>query len=92
MFNRGMRIHAPFWMRVGIAVLIAVPTLLLFCGLALAQTPTPWPSPTPIVTDDYVIQQSVTYGEGGVMVGLLFVGGLLLLDVFVRLSERLTDR
>ena len=55
-----------------------------------AQTPPPWP--TPIVTDAYVIHQDVTYGDGGVIVTVLFVAGLLLLDIFLRVTERLTDR
>lgn len=42
--------------------------------------------------EGYDIVREVSYGEGGVMLGVLFMGGLLLLDVFVRLSERLTDR
>ena len=65
---------------------------LAFPLMVMAQTPTPWPTPTPIVQGDFVVQQSVTYGEGGVIVGLVFVAGLMLLDIMIRLSERLTDR
>jgi hypothetical protein len=77
---------------VSVSVLLAVVSTLVSFVSVSAQTPTPWPTPTPIVTGEYVVQQSVTYGEGGVMVGLLFVAGLLLLDIFLHLSERLTDR
>ena len=65
---------------------------LVLAGLpAQAQTPTP-PWPTPIVTEDYIVRQEVTYGDGGIILGLLFVGGVLLLGMFVRVSERVTDR
>jgi hypothetical protein len=55
-----------------------------------AQESTPWP--TPIVTDEYIIRQEVTYGEGGVIVALVFVAGVSLLNLFVHLGERVTDR
>jgi len=68
--------------------------VLLFLTLTAlpvaAQTPTPWP--TPIVTEDYIIRQEVTYGDGGIVLGLLFVGGLLLLDIWIGLSQRVTER
>ena len=50
------------------------------------------PTPTPIVTGDYVIHQAVTYGDGGIIVGLLFVGGLVLLNIWLELSHRMTER
>jgi len=64
---------------------------LTLCALPVAaQTPTPWP--TPIVTNEYIIRQEVTYGDGGIIVGLLFVGGLLLLSIWLNLSEKVTER
>lgn len=35
---------------------------------------------------------TVTYGEGGIIVALLFLAGIVLLQVMVRLGERITDR
>lgn len=69
----------------------AVVFLLATAAPVRAQDPTPaWP--TPIVTGEYVIRQEVTYGEGGVIVALLFVAGVALLQLFVHLGERVTDR
>ena len=72
---------------------------LLLCGMVLviatstmpvmAQEPTPTPPwPTPIATGEYVIYQTMTYGEGGVMLALLFVGGIILLDLIFRVAQR----
>jgi len=66
--------------------------VVLFMATAapvLAQDPTPWP--TPIATDNYVIYQTVTYGEGGIILGLIFVGGVLLVTLFAHLAERMNE-
>jgi len=70
----------------------ALMLLALSAVSVAAQTPTPWPSPTPDVHSNFVVVQEVTYGDGGIILGLLFVSGLLLLDTMTRLAERLTDR
>jgi hypothetical protein len=50
-----------------------------------AQTPTPPPTPTVSVieTDDgaFVFEPSITYGEAGVIIALLFVAVLTLLSL-----------
>lgn len=38
------------------------------------------------------IKKSVSYGDGGTMLGLLFACGLALTDIVMRLAERVTDR
>ena len=75
-------------------ILIGATTAVLLAVVApvCAQTPTPEPWPTPLVSTDYIIRQEVTYGEGGIILGLLFIAGLLLLNVFIQLGERITDR
>lgn len=67
-------------------------TLAAFPVAVAAQTPTPPAWPTPIATDNYIIRQEVSYGEGGIVVGLLFLSGLWLLDLGIRLAERLSDK
>lgn len=68
--------------------------LLAITAPVVAQegTPTPEPWPTPIVSDTYVVKQEVTYGEGGIIVALLFTSGVVLLQLMVHLGERVTDR
>jgi len=86
--------HSQFLKR-GQVVGASVGALMLLALSAMAvsaQTPTPWPTPTPDVQGDFYVIQSVTYGDGGIILGLLFVSGLLLLDTMTRLAERLTDR
>lgn len=69
----------------GLAVVLLVTT----ARPVMAQEPTPTePGPTPIVTGDYVIRQELTYGDGGVMLALLFVGGVLLLSLLFRVAEK----
>ncbi len=75
------------WLWVGAAVV----TLLATAAPVLAQDPTPvWP--TPIVTGEYVVRQEVTYGEGGVIVALLFLAGVVLLQSCIHIGERVKDR
>ncbi len=90
------RNHAQIFIDRRVRKCLGVAGLLLFLTLTAfpvaAQTPTPWPWPTPIVTDDYVVHQEITYGEGGIILAGLFVAGLLLLDIFLSVMERLTSR
>jgi len=64
--------------------------VLMLAGPVAAQEPTPTPEtwPTPIANGDYVVYQTVTYGEQGIMIALLFVGGVTLLSLIVHLVER----
>jgi hypothetical protein len=72
---------------------LALAAMLLAASAPVyAQTPTPEPWPTPIVTTEYIIRQEVTYGEGGIIVMLFFMAGVLLLQVLLHLGERVTDR
>lgn len=67
-------------------------TLAALAAPVAAQTPTPPAWPTPIATEDYVIRQEVTYGEGGIIVAALFASGLLLLDIALRITEKVMDK
>jgi len=73
--------------------LIIVATVVLL-GLAVptrAQTPTPVPTPTPQVVHgedgDFVIVAEVSYGQAGVVVALVFVAGLQLVGIMLRVIE-----
>jgi len=85
--------HARFSLQ-AIKVTIAVVTIFaLSVSPARAQTPTPWPSPTPdVVNGEFVVIQAITYGDGGIILGLLFLGGVLLIDIVLKVGERITDR
>jgi len=67
-----------------VLVLVGVGLGLSAAGVA-AQTPTPPPTPTPSVvsTDSgvFVLEPRITYGEAGVMIGLVLVAALLLLTL-----------
>jgi len=73
-----------------IAGALAFSLVLMLAGPVAAQEPTPTPEtwPTPIANADYVVYQTVTYGEQGIMIALLFVGGVTLLSLIVHLVER----
>jgi hypothetical protein len=68
---------------------------LLLLGLLVApvagQTPTPDPTPTPSVIDgssgQFVVVPSVSYGQGGVILGLLLVAGLLLIQIGLEVAQ-----
>jgi len=75
-----------------LVVLVALAALLTCAPGVGAQEETPTPWPTPIVTDTYIVRQEVTYGDGGIIVALLFLAGVVLLQLFVHLGERITDR
>lgn len=66
------------------SMLVVVVGVLGTSGVA-AQTPTPPPTPTVSVieTDDgaFVFEPRITYGEAGVIIGLLFVSVLTLLSL-----------
>jgi hypothetical protein len=65
--------------------------LLVVAAPVAAQTPTPVPTPTPSVIQgsdgDFVIVPQVTYGEGGVIVALLLVAGLMLVRISMEVAE-----
>lgn len=82
--------HARFFVLARVGILVLILTLAAFP--VAAQTPTPPAWPTPIATENYIIKQEVSYGEGGVILGLLFLSGIMLLDIGLNLSERVTDR
>jgi len=71
-------------MRIFSAICVAV-SLLALPVLALAQepTPTPQPTPTPTVVDlangTFTFEPSISMGQVGVIVALLFVAGLSLM-------------
>jgi len=76
--------------RRGLLLLGAVVVMLLATTARVyAQTPTPWP--TPIVTGEYVIYQTATYGDGGIILALVFVGGVMLIQLFAHLAERMNE-
>lgn len=84
-------IKPPRWGRL-MGLGAAVVFVLAIVAPACAQEPTPLPSPTPIVTGQYIVHQTVTYGEAGVIVSVLFLAGVVLLQLMVHLGERVTDR
>lgn len=43
-------------------------------------------------TEDYSVLARVDYGQGGVILCLLFMSGLTLLNTLIHLAERVTDR
>jgi hypothetical protein len=52
-----------------------------------AQTPTPPPTPTPTVVDGdagvFVVSPTITLGEAGVIVAVLFLAGILILHLLL---------
>lgn len=68
---------------------------LLLLGLLVApvagQTPTPDPTPTPSVVDgssgSFVVVPEISYGQGGIVLGLLLVAGLLLVQVGLEVAS-----
>jgi hypothetical protein len=45
------------------------------------------PTPTPIVTEGYVIYQTVTFGDAGLVLALLFVGSLLMINIVLQIVQ-----
>jgi len=72
-------------------VIVVIVVLLGLAVPALAQTPTPDPTPTPQVVHgedgDFVIVAEVSYGQAGVIVALVFVAGLQLIGIMLRVVE-----
>lgn len=64
---------------------------LLVVSPVAAQTPTPDPTPTPAVVHgdngDFVVVPEITYGQGGVIVAVLLVAGLLLVQIVLEVSK-----
>ena len=72
--------------RVAIKLFLIMAVIVGGCVVGVAaQTPTPPPTPTPSVvevdTGTFVIEPHITYGEAGVMIGLLFVAALMFLSL-----------
>lgn len=69
--------------------------VFLIAGPVAAQTPTPEPTPTPQVVHgaegDFVVTPEISYGEGGVIVGLLLVAGLLLVQIIIEVGSWLRE-
>jgi hypothetical protein len=78
-------------MRTILHVFVLVGTLLALAAPVAAQTPTPDPTPTPSVIhgDDgtFVVIPEISYGQGGVIVALLFVAGLLLMQIVMEVAS-----
>lgn len=64
---------------------------LLIASPVAAQTPTPEPTPTPQIVHgaegDFVVTPEISYGEGGVIVGLLLIAGLLLVQIILEVGS-----
>lgn len=69
--------------------LLAVALLLSSSATVRAETPTPTPQ---VIDGEFFIVQRVTYGEGGIIVALLFIAGLMMLYMLIHLAERFADR
>lgn len=77
--------HVRQVIRAGVTLLV----ILAFALPVAAQEPTP----TPIVVDgEFVVVQQIDYGQGGVILALLFLSGVLLLNTFYTVSERITAK
>lgn len=74
--------------RAPIKVLALVVLLLLgWASPAAAQTPTPPPTPTPTVVEGdagtFVVAPTISLGEAGVIVAVLFLAGLIILQILL---------
>ena len=72
-------------------LVIAVVMLLGLAVPTQAQTPTPIPTPTPEIvhgeSGDFMVLAEISYGQAGVIVALVFVAGLQLAEIMLRVAE-----
>lgn len=69
-----------------VALVVVVLALALGVSPVAAQTPTPEPPVTEVIATEsgsFVLEPRITYGEAGIMIGLVIVAALLLLRVGV---------
>jgi hypothetical protein len=71
-------------MRTFLHVLVLIGTLLALAAPVAAQDPTPTPQ---VVDGDFVVTPEISYGDGGMILALLFVGGLLLIQIVMEVAS-----
>lgn len=78
-----------------LSIVLLAAVLLSVAVPVAAQTATPDPTPTPQVVHGsdgtFVVEPTVTYGEGGVIVALLLVAGLMLVRIGMEVAKWITQ-
>jgi len=66
---------------------LIIATLLLFPALAAAQDPTPTPLVVSGTEGDFVVVPELTYGDGGVIVALVFLAGIEFIKIGMEIAQ-----